>query len=139
MPQTETLPTARPDPEVRPKAKRRQFTTEYKKRILDEADACPTPAERGALVRREGLYSSHLNAWRRQRDQGVLEGLGPKKRGPKRDPLAVENARLQRENERLKKQLQRAETIIEVQKKVSQLLGLPTEEIPINDETSSKP
>ncbi len=137
MSQTGMLPIIRPDPEVRPKAKRRQFTTEYKKRILDEADACATPAERGALVRREGLYSSHWNAWRRQRDQGILDGLDPKKRGPKRDPLAVENARLQRENERLKKQLQRAETIIEVQKKVSQLLGLPTEEIPIDDESSS--
>ncbi len=138
MPSNEPAVTARPDPEVRPKAKRRQFTTEYKKRILDEADACATPAERGALVRREGLYSSHLNAWRRQRDQGILDGLGSKKRGPKRDPLALENARLQRENERLKKQLQRAETIIEVQKKVSQLLGLPTEESPINAPSSSK-
>ncbi len=78
MPSNEPAVTARPDPEVRPKAKRRQFTTEYKKRILDEADACATPAERGALVRREGLYSSHLHAWRRQRDQGILDNLSPK-------------------------------------------------------------
>ena len=139
MSEHETLSTARPDPEVRAKAKRRQFTTAYKKRILEEADACITPAQRGALVRREGLYSSHLNAWRRQRDQGILDGLTPKKRGAKRDPLVAENVRLQRENERLKKQLQRAETIIEVQKKVSQLLGLPTEENPTNTSNSSKP
>jgi transposase-like protein len=138
MPSNEPVTTAHPDPEVRPKAKRRQFTTEYKKRILNESDACATPAERGALVRREGLYSSHLNAWRRQRDQGILDGFGPKKRGPKRNPLAIENARLQRENERLQKQLQRAETIIEIQKKVSQLLGIPLAENPLDDTNSSK-
>jgi len=124
-----------PDPEVRPKAKRRQFTTEYKKRILDEAKACSTPVQRGALVRREGLYSSHLNAWRRQRAQGILDGLAPKKRGAKSDPLAAENARLQLEIERLQGQLQRAETIIDIQKKISQLLGLPTTATP-PDETA---
>jgi transposase len=125
-----TPTTALPDPEVRPKAKRRQFTTEYKKRILDEADACTTPTQRGALVRREGLYSSHLNAWRRQRDQGILDGLAPKKRGVKPDPLALENAQLRHEIEQLQAQLHRAETIIEVQKKVSQLLGLPSTPTP---------
>ncbi len=125
MSQIGTSTTALPDPEVRPKAKRCQFTTEYKKRILDEADACTTPTQRGALVRREGLYSSHLNAWRRQRAQGILDGLAPKKRGVKPDPLALENARLRHEIEQLQAQLHRAETIIEVQKKVSQLLGLP--------------
>jgi transposase-like protein len=130
MCQNGTQTTAQPDPEVRPKAKHRQFTAEYKKRILDEADACTTPTQRGALVRREGLYSSHLTTWRRQRAQGALDGLAPKKRGPKVNPLAAENARLQREIERLQAQLQRAETIIEVQKKVSQLLGLSTEAIP---------
>lgn len=124
MSQNGTLTTALPDPEVRPKAKHRQFTADYKKRILDEADACTTPSQRGALVRREGLYSSHLTAWRRQRTQGVLDGLAPKKRGVKSDPLVAENVRLQRELERVQAQLQRAETIIEVQKKVSQLLGL---------------
>lgn len=123
---------ARPDPEVRPKAKRRQFTAEYKKRILDEADACTTPTQRGALVRREGLYSSHLHSWRHQRDQGILDGLTPKKRGVKPDPLALENAELRREIEQLQAQLHRAETIIEVQKKVSQLLGLPTAPTPKN-------
>jgi transposase-like protein len=132
MSQNGTQTTALPDPEVRPKARRRQFTAEYKKRILDEADACTTPTQRGALVRREGLYSSHLNSWRRQRDQGVLEGLAPKKRGVKPDPLAFENAQLRREIEQLQAQLHRAETIIEVQKKVSQLLGLPTALTPKN-------
>ena len=130
MSQNGTLTTALPDPEVRPKAKHRKFTAEYKKRILDEADACATPAQRGALVRREGLYSSHLTAWRRQRTQGVLDGLAPKKRGVKSDPLVAENARLQRELERVQQQLHCAETIIEVQKKVSQLLGLSTEATP---------
>lgn len=132
MSQNGTPTTALPDPEVRPKAKRRQFTAEYKERILDEADACTTPTQRGALVRREGLYSSHLNAWRRQRDQGILDGLTPKKRGVKPDPLALENAQLRREIEQLQAQLHRAETIIEVQKKVSQLLGLPTAPTPKN-------
>jgi transposase len=135
MSQNGTPAIALPDPEVRPKAKRRQFTAEYKKRILDEADACTTSTQRGALVRREGLYSSHLNTWRRQRAQGVLDGLTPKKRGVKPDPLVAENARLQREIERLQAQLQRAETIIEVQKKVSQLLGLSTEATPPNGHT----
>jgi transposase-like protein len=132
MSQNGTPTAALPDPEVRPKAKRRQFTAEYKKRILDEADACTTPTQRGALVRREGLYSSHLNSWRRQRDQGILDGLTPKKRGVKPDPLALENAQLRREIEQLQAQLHRAETIIEVQKKVSQLLGLPTAPPPTN-------
>ena len=135
MSQNETQTTALPDPEVRPKAKHRQFTAEYKKRILDEADACTTPTQRGALVRREGLYSSHLIAWRRQRVQGVLDGLAPKKRGVKSDPLVAENARLQHEIERLQTQLQRAETIIEVQKKLSQLLGLSTAATPPDERT----
>ncbi len=124
--------TALPDPEVRPKAKHRRFTAEYKKRILDEADACTTAMQRGALVRREGLYSSHLTAWRRQRAHGILDGLAPKKRGVKPNPLALENAQLRRAMERLQEQLRRAETIIEVQKKVSQLLGLPTAPPPGN-------
>lgn len=132
MSQNGTPTTALPDPEVRPKAKRRQFTAEYKKRILDEADACTTPTQRGALVRREGLYSSHLNSWRRQRDQGILDGLTPKKRGVKPVQLALENAQLRRQIEQLQEQLHRAETIIEVQKKVSQLLGLSTAPTPKN-------
>jgi len=94
---------------------------------LDKADACTTPPQRGALVRREGLYSSHLTTWRRQRAHGILDGLAPKKRGVKPDPLALENAQLRCEIKHLEQQLQRAETIIEVQKKLSQLLSVPTE------------
>ena len=127
MTQTGTPTSTQPDPEVRPKAKHRHFTAEYKKRILDEADACTSPTQRGALVRREGLYSSHLTMWRRQRAQGILDGLTPKKRGVKSDPRALENAQLRRENQRLEQELQRAKMIIEVQKKISLLLGLPTE------------
>ena len=127
MSQNGNQTTVHPDPEVRPKAQRRQYTAEYKQRILDEADACTTPSQRGALVRREGLYSSHLATWRRQRAHGILDGLAPKKRGVKPDPLALENAQLRCEIKRLEQQLQRAETIIEVQKKVSQLLNWPGE------------
>lgn len=114
-----------PDPEVKPKAQRRRFSAEYKRRILQEADACRAPGEVGALLRREGLYSSHLNTWRRQRQQGELAGLTPAKRGRKVDAQAAELTRLQRENERLKAQLERAELIIDVQKKLSRMLGLP--------------
>jgi len=113
-----------PDPEVVPRAKRRQFSAKYKLRILSEADQCTQRGEIGALLRREGLYSSHLTTWRRQRDRGQLAGLTPKKRGRKPDPQAAELTRLQRENERLKARLEQAETIIEVQKKLSQMLGL---------------
>ena len=106
-----------PDPEVVPKAERRRFTAEYKLRILTEADACTKRGEISALLRREGLYSSHLDKWREQRRSGALQALAPHKRGPKPDPQAAEIARLRRENERLQQRLQRAETIIEVQKK----------------------
>lgn len=117
-----------PDPEVVAKPVRRRFTAEYKQHILQEAEACTQSGERGALLRREGLYSSHLNTWRGQRDRGALQGLKPAKRGRQADPQAAEIARLIRENERLKAQLERAELIIDVQKKVSQMLGLsPTE------------
>lgn len=120
-----------PDPEVVVKAQRRQFSAEYKRRILQEADTCTQRGAVGALLRREGLYSSHLNTWRQQRARGELQGLSPAKRGRKADPQAAENARLLHETERLKAQLARAELIIEVQKKVSQLLGLP--EIPLDE------
>ena len=122
-------PTNVPDPEVVPKAKRRTFSAKYKLRILEEADRCTETGQIGALLRREGLYSSHLTTWRRQRDEGVLKGLSPQKRGRKRkDELEREVVRLQRENERLQASLEQAETIIEVQKKLSRLLGLATEE-----------
>ena len=122
-----------PDPEVVPKAQRRRFSAEYKRRILQEYEACTKPGQRGALLRREGLYSSYITTWRRQRDRDELEGLGPQKRGPKGDPQAAEIARLKRENERLRKRLEQAELIIEVQKKVSQILGIPVEEHELDD------
>jgi transposase len=119
--------TGQRDPEVVPKAERRRYTTEYKLRILAEADVSTQPGQIGALLRREGLYHSLLDKWRKQRREGTLQALAAHRRGPKVDPLAVENARLRRENERLQKRVQRAETIIEVQKKLSLLLGLTTD------------
>lgn len=119
-------PTNMPDPEV--VAKRRRFTAEYKLRVLEEADQCQAAGAIGALLRREGLYSSHLSKWRQQRAAGQLAGLGPKQRGRKPNPQAAEIARLQRENERLQARLEQAETIIEVQKKLCRLLDLPTAE-----------
>ena len=118
-----------PDPEVVPIAQRRQFSAEYKKRILAEADECNEARQIGALLRREGIYSSYLTSWRRQREQGQLQGIEPQKRGRK-GPTAQEQelTKLRRENEQLRAQLERAETIIDVQKKVSQLFGLPTAE-----------
>ncbi len=131
-------PVPVPDPEVPATAKRRRFTAEYKRSILDQAEACREEGAIGALLRREGLYSSHLTTWRRQRQQGELEGLTPKKRGrkPTRDPLAEENRRLRAENTRLARQLQQAETIIDVQKKVSTLLGITLPETPSDEENS---
>lgn len=121
------LAASEPDPEVRPKVQHRQFTAEYKARILSEADACHVPGQIGALLRREGLYSSHLVAWRRARAQNMLAGLSPQARGPKANPLAAQNAAQAREIARLQAKLQRAETIIAVQKKLCTLLGLPSE------------
>ena len=116
------------DREVVPQAKRRQFSAAYKERILAEADACREPGQIGALLRREGLYSSYLTSWRREREKGA--GLEPQKRGRKGQRLQdPEIAQLRAENERLRAQLERAETIIDVQKKLSQLFGLPTAEI----------
>ncbi len=111
-----------PDPEVVQRARRRQFPASYKLRILEEADACKE-GEVGALLRRAALYSSHLHAWRRQREQGVLSAFQPRRGRPPKDPAAAELARLRSENERLARKLVVAETIIEVQKKVSALLG----------------
>jgi transposase-like protein len=117
------------DPEVVPKAKRRQFTAKYKLRILEEADHCTERGQIGELLRREGLYSSHLSKWRQQRARGQLQGLTPKKRGRKgQDPSIAELALLRRENERLRAQLEQAEIIIDVQKKLARLLGLNTDE-----------
>jgi transposase-like protein len=112
---------------VAAKAQRRQYSFEYKQRILAEIDACTQPGQAGAILRREGLYSQLISKWRAQLKRQGQAGLRPQKRGPKVDPQAVELARLQRENERLRQRLERAELIIEVQKKASQLLGLPAE------------
>ena len=120
-----------PDPEVVPRAKRRRFSAEYKLRILEEVDACHEPGQIGALLRREGLYSSHLTTWRRQRVQGKQPGLSPKRRGRKSsvdEALVNELDALKRENKHLENRLQQAETIIEVQKKLSGLLGLTLNE-----------
>jgi transposase-like protein len=116
--------------EVVARAVRRRFSAEYKLRILQEADGCSS-GEIGALLRREGLYSSHLTTWRRQRAAGQLAALAPKPRGPRPNPEAEELRRLRKENERLQRRLQQAEAIIEAQKKLSQVLGLnPMDEDP---------
>ena len=120
-----------PNPEVLPKASRRTFSAAQKLRILNEADACTQPGQIGALLRREGLYSSHLVKWRRLRAAGQLQALAPQSRGPKPslpEPLAEELAQVRKENARLQARLAQAELIIDVQKKVAQLLGgnLPT-------------
>ena len=128
-PEREEAPAIAPDPEVVEKPVRRRFTAQYKLHILSQADACgDQPGKVGELLRREGLYASHLSTWRKQRAQGTLAALAPKKRGRKArqpDPLVQENQRLRRENERLAVRLRQAETIIDVQKKVSEILGIP--------------
>jgi transposase-like protein len=120
-------PSAAPDAEVRAVAKRRQFSAAYKLSVLEEADRCSNPGAIGALLRREGLYSSHLTMWRREREAGALAALG-RRRG-RRAALTAEQKRLvalQMENARLKRELEQARTIVEVQKKLCTLLGLPT-------------
>ena len=116
------------DTEVRERAVRRRFTAEHKLRILKEAESYTERGQLGALLRREGLYSSNLTTWQRQMEKGTLEALSPGKRGPKGkrpDPSARRIAELERDNERLQKKLRQAETIIEVQKKVSEILQIP--------------
>src|SRR6266545_7473090 len=110
------------------KAQRRRFTAAYKLKVLEEAAQATKPGELGALLRREGLYSSHLSAWRAARRNGELAGLTPRPRGPKPKPVDPRDrkiAELERETRRLQARLERAEGLIEVQKKVSQLLGIP--------------
>ena len=116
-----------PDPEVVAQAKRRRFTAEYKLRILTAADNAKGSGGIGALLRREGLYSSLLATWRRERNAGVLQALTPQKRGPKskRDPVAEENQQLRRETARLTEELRKAAIVIDIQKKVATLLGRP--------------
>jgi transposase-like protein len=117
-----------PDPEVVSKPQPRRYTAEYKLRMLKEYDACEQPGEKGALLRREGIYASNISTWRRQYSQGGMDGLHKTKRGPKADPQTRENKKLRQENEQLKKRLQHAELIIEVQKKVSQILEIELNE-----------
>lgn len=111
-----------PDPQVRPRARGpRRYSAEYKARILDEYETL-NKADKGALLRREGLYSSLLTEWRGQRDRGALEALGRRAGRPQTDPRDAEIARLRRENERLADDLGKARTVIEVQGKLSALL-----------------
>ena len=116
--------------EVLAKAERRRFTAEYKLKVLREADRCKQPGEIGALLRREGLYWSNLTTWRKQRESGELAGLSARKRGPQRrekNPLAERVRELERDNMRLKRRAERAEGIVELQKKVSEILGIELE------------
>jgi len=122
-----------PNTEVVAKAKRKQFTVAEKQRILREVEACQGSGEIGALLRREGIYSSYLTTWRRQKENGELEGLSPQKRGPKSNPDAIELAKLRREHERLKERMRQAELIIEVQKKVALMLGANLEAPNLDD------
>ena len=131
MSRNEIETTDRPNPEVIPVASRRQFTAQYKLRVLEEAERCTAPGELGALLRREGLYSSYLSRWRQAQEQGKLAALTSKKRGPKPSTDSIfeeENAKLRRENKQLQVRLVQAETIIEVQKKLSGLLGINLEQ-----------
>lgn len=135
-----TRPINPPDPEVVEKPKRRTFPAEYKLRILAEADACTEPGAVGALLRREGLYSSHFTSWRRQRKEGALAALKPKKRGRKGKAQTAEAKRIaelerklqavERDKRRLEAKLKRADLLLEIQKKASELLGIPLDPPP---------
>lgn len=133
---TPSVSPAVPSTEVKGTAKRRQYSSSTKRRILEAADRCTQPGEIGALLRREGIYSSHLGKWRKQRQAADLAALEPRKRGPKADPGLADAHRmadLTRENARLRGQLSHAHLIIEVQKKISMLLGLPPADLPSED------
>ena len=121
---------ASPDPEVEARPKRRKFTAAYRLRILEEADRCQNPGEVGQLLRREGLYSSHLASWRKARRAGSLAALSPKKRGAKpkvRNPLEPKVRQLEAKVTRLERELEKAHTILDVQEKVAGLLGFSLE------------
>ena len=127
MDRTNIMPLSPSEVEVAPKPTRRRYTADYKHRILREADTCTRPGELGALLRREGLYSSNLTVWRKQRERREIEGLSQKKRGPlpkEKNPLAAKVATLERENRRLRARSERAEGLVELQKKVSEILGI---------------
>jgi len=119
------------DPEVSEKPVRRRFTAEYKQRILREAENCKEHGQTGALLRREGLYSSNLITWRRQAEQGTLAALSPKKRGPKErkpDPSLRRIAELEKDAQKLRHKLRQAELIIEAQKKIAEILQRPLDQ-----------
>jgi transposase-like protein len=122
-----------PDPEVIAQPKRRRFTAEYKLRVLREADACKEPGEIGALLRREGLYSSLLSNWRYEREQAAQAQLKARKRGPKPKLQDPRLKQLERENARLQRQLKRAETLLEIQKKAAELLGIPLNHLELDE------
>ena len=128
-----TLRAPAPDPEVPAKVTRRQFTAEYRRRILKEVDACRKPGELGALLRREGLYSSHLSNWRRQREQGELGAGRARRRGPTPKVTDPRVKQLEVENRRLQRKLARAETIITLEKKVAEILGIPLKPLDIDE------
>ena len=132
-----TRPTSgdppQPDPEVLERPQRRHFTAEYRTSILRQADACTRKGELGALLRREGLYSSHLVNWRRQREQGELVAGRARKRGPTAKPVDPRVKQLESENRRLQRKLARAETIITLQKKVAEILGIPLKPLDIDE------
>jgi transposase len=128
-----TSRAAPPNPEVSAKVQRRQFSAEYRRRILKEADACKKHGALGALLRREGLYSSHLVNWRRQREQGELVPGRARKRGPTPRPVDPRVKQLEVENRRLQRKLARAETIITLQKKVAEILGIPLTPLDIDE------
>ena len=121
-----------PDPEVPAKVQRRRFTAAYRRRIVKETDGCK-PGELGALLRREGLYASHLTTWRRQREQGELGAGRGRKRGPVPKVVDPRVKQLEVENRRLQRKLQRAETIITLQKKVAEILGIPLKPLEIDE------
>ena len=129
----EMLRASTPDPEVPAKVQRRQFTAAYRLRILTEADACQKHGALGALLRREGLYSSHLVNWRRQREQGELVAGRARQRGPTAKPIDPRVKQLEVENRRLQRKLARAETIITLQKTVAEILGIPLTPLDIDE------
>ena len=126
--QVELARAPTPEPEVVAKPQRRTFSAAYKLSILKQADACRAEGQIGALLRREGLYSSHLGTWRQQRESGALQELG-KKRGRKAKPVDKDKERLTKENARLLRKLERAEKIIEIQKKVASLIGVTLQSV----------
>jgi transposase-like protein len=126
-----------PNPEVPEQPQRRKFTADYKRRILAEIDSATGQGQVGAILRREGLYSSHITTWRKAREMAERIALEPKKRGPKskpKDPVQIENTKLRRENAKLQTKLRKAELMIEIQKKVHEMLGIELPPEPTDEE-----